>query len=175
MKTNLKKAIGSGALVLVTFGASLGLTALPAFAQFTYVPAGQKNLSYLVMLAIGYLNEALVLLMGFAVLMFVWYIIQYFIRPNGGESRKEAGEYLLYSVIGFFVILSFWGLVNILQNTFNLGYGAPGSWASFSGLFPGNGGGYYSGGPFTSGNISLPFSTKSGLPPDPIRQAIFGR
>lgn len=110
------------------------------FAPFV-VLAADKDLKYLINQIIDYLNQVLFLLMGLAVIMFVWYIIQYFIRPNdSAEGRKQAGLYLMYSLIGFFVILSFWGIVNILRNTFgdNLGNQAnrPSSWTDFGNLFP---------------------------------------
>lgn len=98
--------------------------------------AASLTLKGLASIAAEYLNIALRLLMGFAVLMFVWYVIQYFIR--GGESQKsrtEAGQYILWSIIGFFVILSFWGLVNILTSTFDLNSSAP-TWNSIDNLFP---------------------------------------
>lgn len=119
------------------------LAPLIASAQ---VPSGQKNLAYIIDLIIGYLNQALVLLIGLAVVIFVWYVIQYFIKPN--EERTKAAEYVMYSLIGFFVILSFWGLVNILQNTFGLKneQNAPASWTSFKNIFPGGSGGSSSGG-----------------------------
>lgn len=86
--------------------------------------------------AADYLNTALKLLMGLAVLLFVWYVIQYFIRPGDSKKHAEAAQYILWSVIGFFVILSFWGLVNILSSTFNLGPNTPNDWGSVSNLFP---------------------------------------
>jgi hypothetical protein len=103
------------------------------------VIAAGPNLSDIIILLISYLNVALVLMMGVAVVIFVYYVIKYFILPN--ENRSEAGSYVLYSVIGFFVILSFWGIVNVLQNTFGLqnDRNRPASWASFSNLFPGGG------------------------------------
>lgn len=106
---------------------------LVAFAQ-------TKTLKTLIEQITEYFNYILVLLMGFAIILFVWYIIKYFIRPN--EDRKEAGMYVMYSVIGFFVILSMWGIVNILQNTFGLQNedNRPASWNSLINLFPGQGG-----------------------------------
>lgn len=101
--------------------------------------AQTKNLAWLINTLTGYLNMILVLMMGVAVVLFVFYIIKYFIMPN--DNRGEAGKYVMYSVIGFFVILSFWGIVNILQNTFGLKNenNRPASWASFSNLFPSGG------------------------------------
>src|SRR5579872_559635 len=80
--------------------------------------AASQTLSTLITKIVGYLNQALVLLMGVAIVFFVYHVIKYFVLPN--ENRKEAGAYVLYSVVGFFVILSIWGLVNILSNTFAL-------------------------------------------------------
>lgn len=95
-----------------------------------------KTLKDLIYVIIDYLNTGLFLLMGVAVIMFVYYIIKYFVRPDA--DRKEAGYYVMYSVIGFFIILSFWGLVNILQNTFGLQNEThrPATWTSFTNLFP---------------------------------------
>lgn len=93
-----------------------------------------KDLAYLVQIFIKYLNQALFVLIGVATIVFIYHIVKYFILPN--EDRKAAGNYVMYSVIGFFVILSFWGLVNIIVNTFDLDNQAPTSWGSFSNLFP---------------------------------------
>jgi hypothetical protein len=119
------------------FYTSLAASTLLPLVSF----AAAKTLSDLVYKIIGYLNQALVLLMGVAIVIFVWNIIKYFIRTD--EDHKEAAPYVMWSVIGFFVILSFWGLVNILQGTFGLGnsYNRPSSWYEFGNLFPPSGGG----------------------------------
>lgn len=87
---------------------------------------------------IGYLNQALFLLIGLSVVVFVYNIFKYFIQPN--ENRKEAGAYVMYSIIGFFVILSMWGLVNILQNTFGIGNSgfSHNTWTDVRNIFPTN-------------------------------------
>lgn len=93
-----------------------------------------RTLSGLVFKIIGYLNQALVLLMGLAMVMFVWWVIQYYIKPN--DERAQAGSYILYSVIGFFVIISVWGLVNILRGTFNFENTTAPSAGDINNLFP---------------------------------------
>ena len=105
----------------------LASTPLVVFAQ-------KKDLNYLISLATSYLDKALLLLMGVAVVMFVYYIIQFFLRP--AEKRAEGAKYLMWSIVGFFVILSFWGIVNILQNTFKLDNDRPSSWSQFFNIFP---------------------------------------
>jgi hypothetical protein len=112
---------------------------IPAFV----FAATSSTLASVISWIMYYLNQALFLIMGVAVVMFVFYVVRYFMRP--GTDRAEAGQYVMYSVIGFFIVLSFWGLVNILQNTFpglSNQYNQPGSWGSFQSLFPGGNSSY---------------------------------
>ena len=92
-------------------------TLLPVFS----FAAEKQTLKSLITLATTYFDYAITFLISLAILMFVYNIFKYFIA--GGDDvaqKKEAGLYVMYSVIGFFVILSLWGLVYILTNTFNL-------------------------------------------------------
>jgi hypothetical protein len=115
----------------VGFIGTIIVSPLVAYAQ-------TKTLATLISTIVGYFNIILDLIMGMAVVMFVWYVIQYFIQPN--DKRAEGAQYVMWAVVGFFVILSMWGLVNILTNTFNLGNNNPSSWSSISNLFPSDGG-----------------------------------
>lgn len=109
---------------------SLALVSLPLFA----FAAQGKDLNYLISLFTEYLDKILLVMMGVAVVMFVYYIIKFFLRPS--DERKEGSKYLMWSIIGFFVILSFWGIVRVLENTFNLGDQRPSSWSQFFNIFP---------------------------------------
>jgi len=98
-----------------------------------------QTLSDVIVLVVRYLNQFMYLLMAVAVVLFVFYVIKYFVvGSEGGESRKEGGKYVLWSIVGFFVILSVWGLVNILTNTFNTGgsYSSSPTWSSLGNIFP---------------------------------------
>ena len=121
-------------------GSVSALTALSPFVTFaqyaTQCQSGALTLCTVINRIIGYLNQVLFLLIGLSVVVFVYNVFKYFIKPN--EDRKQAGEYVLYSVIGFFVIVSMWGLVHILQGTFGLSNtgSAPYSWTDISNIFP---------------------------------------
>ncbi len=97
--------------------------------------ATNMKLSDLVGKIAQYFNQALYLLMGFAVVTFVYYVIKYFIQPES-VKKVEAAQYVLWSIVGFFIILSMWGLVNILISTFDLGTGSPSTWTGLNNLFP---------------------------------------
>ena len=114
-----------------SYGSSYG-----TYGSTAQCSSGSLTVCSLITRIVGYLNQILFLLIGLSVVTFTYYVFKYFIKPN--EKHDEAGNYVMYSVIGFFVILSMWGLVNILQNTFgigNIGY-AQNSWTNITNLFP---------------------------------------
>ncbi len=101
--------------------------------SFAQTASGGQNLKSVIGIIVGYLNLILELLMGIAVVMFVFYVIKYFMLPT--DNRSEAWQYVLWSLVGFFVIFSMWGLVNILVGTFNL-QSNPSSWSTYFNIFP---------------------------------------
>ena len=92
----------------------VGILALMPAVTF----AAGKDLKSIISIAVEYLNIGVSLIIALAVATFVWNVYIYFFTET--KERKDAGMYVLYSVIGFFVILSFWGLVAILRNSLKL-------------------------------------------------------
>mgnify|MGYP003452656139 CR=1 FL=1 len=78
-----------------------------------------RDLRSLVSFTIDYINIGIGLIMSFATIAFVYNIVMYFVVKNE-EKRAEASQYLIYSIIGLAVIVSFWGLVNVVTSTFGL-------------------------------------------------------
>ncbi len=120
----------------------ISLLAIAIFPLITsaqqYAAVGQtKTLSDLATLIAGYLNIGIYLIMGLAIVMFVWNIFIYYIKGGDKVDRVEAGKYVMWSIIAFFIILSFWGLVNILTTSLNLNSLPPnqffGNWRGSSG------------------------------------------
>jgi hypothetical protein len=69
---------------------------------------------------------AVPVLFAIAFLVFLWGIIQFFILSRGDEEKQAQGRGLmLYGIIGFFLMVSVWGLVNILVGTFSLNSNTP--------------------------------------------------
>lgn len=73
------------------------------------------------------INNVLVpLVFAVAFIVFIWGVFQYFIAGGHDEEAKEKGKSLmLYGLVGFFLMVSVWGLVNILVGTFNLNAAQP--------------------------------------------------
>lgn len=58
------------------------------------------------------------LLIGLGLVAFFWGLIKYFTSIENDEEKKKARSLIIYGVIILFVMVSVWGLVNILKNTF---------------------------------------------------------
>lgn len=76
------------------------------------------------------INDVLVpVLFAIAFIVFLYGVAKaYIISPASGDSEavKEGHKYILWGIIGFVIMISLWGLVNIVANTFGLsGYTAP--------------------------------------------------
>lgn len=71
---------------------------------------------------IDIINNALVpLLLAVAFIVFLFGVYKYFIADAEKDTEREEGrKFVLYGIIGFVIILSVWGLVAIVKNTFNL-------------------------------------------------------
>lgn len=106
---------------------------LAAFSTFLGAPlvaAAQTgvNVSYLQNYSnsiTGVINYVLVpVLMAIAFIVFLWGVYKYFILGAADEkSRTDGRQFTLWGVIGFVVILSLWGIVNIFMSTLGLSVG----------------------------------------------------
>lgn len=102
-------------------GASLGQTAAtPQASQSRGISCGNLTVGGLGGVSnciISILDNIVILLMAAAVVVIVWGAFQMIYSE---EKRKSGRETVVYGIIGLFVMVSIWGLVNILTNTFNL-------------------------------------------------------
>jgi hypothetical protein len=64
-------------------------------------------------------NMVVTILISLSVIWIIWHVVRYLIIGGSDpENSKKAGMSILWGVVGLFVILSVWGLVNILRNSF---------------------------------------------------------
>lgn len=79
------------------------------------------NLTDLINFATCTLAHAVIpLLIGLAVVAFIYGIVKYFLNPDNEEKRKNGKSYMLWGIIALFVMVSFWGIVNIFSSTFGI-------------------------------------------------------
>ena len=71
----------------------------------------------------GILDLVIPIVITLAVIYFFWGLAQYIINTGSEEKRTEARNIMIYGIIILFVMLSVWGLVGVLGNTFGVGQG----------------------------------------------------
>ena len=74
---------------------------------------------------IGFINVYLVpFLFAIAFIVFIWGVFQYFIAGGANEEQRDKGkQFVMWGLIGFVVMVSLWGLVNLITGTLNFGEG----------------------------------------------------
>jgi hypothetical protein len=55
-----------------------------------------------------------------AIASFVWGVVQYVMNADSEEKRSKGRSFMIWGIIALVVMVSIWGLVGILRNTFNL-------------------------------------------------------
>ena len=63
-------------------------------------------------------------LMSVAVAVFLYGVVKYIIAAGDADKEKTARGYIIYGIIGLFVMVAFWGLVTVLSDTFGIDEGA---------------------------------------------------
>jgi len=99
-------------ILFVTFFSAIALPVLAA------TPKDFKDLVNNTLIT-GILKPLVPFLIGLAVVMFIYGVL-ILIFSEGGEKSKEGKQYMLWGIVGIFVMVSVWGLVNILISTFQL-------------------------------------------------------
>lgn len=93
----------------------LALMPLAAHAQgeLTEVSTFLENI-------VAFMNETLVpLVFAVAFLVFIYGVFKYFILGGSNEDkRKEGQQLMLWGIIGFVIMVSLWGIVNLVANGF---------------------------------------------------------
>lgn len=66
------------------------------------------------------INPVVVLIIGLAVVYFLWGATKYILHADDAAKMAEGKDMMIYGIIAIFVMISMWGLVNLLDNTFGL-------------------------------------------------------
>jgi hypothetical protein len=98
-----------------------GLYLLPALVlAMPVLASAQTGTIQSSVTTIGGIVGALVpILIGIAMLAFIWGVIQYMVAKDDA-AQKEARGVMLYGVLALFVIVAIWGLVGFIGKTFGI-------------------------------------------------------
>jgi cytochrome c biogenesis protein CcdA len=100
--------------LLSIFAAVTPVLALAQTAPVTRTVDGFLN--YVLYLA----GRALPLLILAALVLLLYGIVKNFFFESGDEKRKEGKQFIIWGISALFVMVSVWGLVNVLRGTFQL-------------------------------------------------------
>lgn len=80
------------------------------------------------------INAVIPILFGLAFLYFLWGMVQYIQAPDEG-LKEEGRNKIIYGIIGLFVMVAVWGLVEVVRDTFlgSTPLGAPSGVPKFPG------------------------------------------
>lgn len=73
--------------------------------------------------ATSIINQLVIVLIGIGLLVFIWGLLKYITAAGDEDQVKEARRFIVFGLIAFFVMMSVWGLVNLLVHTFFPGTG----------------------------------------------------
>ena len=117
--TSMKKALQ----VLARLGAAVGIFIVPAFA-FAQTTAGSTELELgrmtkVIQEILNFVDGTLVpVIFAIAFIVFIWGVFTYFIAGGANEEKqKEGKKFIFYALIGFVLMISLWGIVNLLVGT----------------------------------------------------------
>ncbi|MCB9806207.1 hypothetical protein H6775_03570 [Candidatus Nomurabacteria bacterium] len=103
------------ALKIGTFVLSVAALPLVSSAQFVATTGGTGRLESLLK-SVGDLIAALIpIIMGLALIVFLWGVLLYVISKSQ-EDKAAARSYMIWGIIGLFVMVSVWGIVTILSD-----------------------------------------------------------
>ena len=63
------------------------------------------------------LNTATLLILAAAVVVFLWGVMQFVMSAGDDEARAKCRNHIIWGVIGIFVMVSLWGLVNFFAGS----------------------------------------------------------
>ncbi len=90
-----------------------------ALAQANCPGTQSGTLGYILCRIGELLNTIMPIIIALGVVYFIWGVVEYVVGGDE-EAKKKGREKIIYGLIGLVVIVSIWGLVSILKNTFNL-------------------------------------------------------
>lgn len=99
----------------------LALMPLMSFAQATGTPGCgvPTTLTGIITYFACFINDYLIpFVFAIAILYFIYGVVKYVIMADSDKAREEGRKFMIYGVVALFVMISVWGLVNILNKTF---------------------------------------------------------
>ncbi len=97
---------------LITAGATLATVLSPMVAFAANAQTILDEISRLIGLATP-------IVVALALLYFFWGLANYILNSGDDKKKDEGKRIMIWGIIALFVMVSVWGIVNVIQDTFN--------------------------------------------------------
>lgn len=69
------------------------------------------------------INAITPIVVAIALLFFFWYLANFLLKAGDEAERDKARQGMIWGIIALFVMVSVWGLVNVIATTFSVDVG----------------------------------------------------
>lgn len=67
------------------------------------------------------IDPAILVIFTAGFFLFVWGLVQFLVNLDKGSENQEGKQHMLWGIVGMFIMASVYGIVTLLDNTFDLG------------------------------------------------------
>ena len=92
---------------------------LIVFIQTVHAQTSAVASSFLGSFAAQIINPFIKLLVALALIMFLWGVVEFVARSNDDTAREKGKKHIVWGIIGLFIMLSAFGILNLICNTIN--------------------------------------------------------
>jgi hypothetical protein len=111
--------------MVVAFLGGRGTQPVPAGGTCSAPQVGAALSSYLNYVTCIINNSVIPILFALATVLFIWGVIKFFFINVDEEAKRAQGkQFMIWGIVALAVMLSMWGLVNVLRTTFNINTGS---------------------------------------------------
>ena len=71
-------------------------------------------------ISITIINPLILLLFALALFFFLWGLVAFVWQSDSDEGRQKGIRHMLWGILGMFVMVSAFGIIKVIQGTFNL-------------------------------------------------------
>ncbi len=71
------------------------------------------------------IDPAILIVFAAGFFLFVWGLVEFLWNLNAGGENEEGKKHMLWGIVGMFVMVSVYGILSLLDNTFELNFRNP--------------------------------------------------
>lgn len=98
-----------------------GFSPPPVKQQTPPAAQPQTGTIFSILVTLSFIVAAVIpFIMALTMLAIIWGVFRYIASGDEEEKRAEGKKFVIYGIVGLFIMVSIWGLVNLLKGTLHL-------------------------------------------------------